>query len=99
MAGGVAGVFGDLDDADFFGSEGPAGGEGSISVGVPAGDDASACGRAGGVGRVEAIHAEAGGGHFVEDGSFEVRVAVVGGFVPAVVVTHAEDDVGEVGGV
>jgi len=49
------------------------------------------------MGGIEAVEAEAGGGHFVKGGGLEVGMAIVGGFIPAVIVTHAEDDVGAVG--
>ena len=66
--------------------------------GVSAGDDATAGGRAGGVGGVETVHSQSCGSHLVEDGCLQVRVAVVGRLVPAVVVTHEKDDVGWFGG-
>ena len=43
------------------------------------------------------VEAQAGGGHFVENGCVQMRVSVVGGFVPTVVVTHQKDDVGSIG--
>ena len=42
---------------------------------------------------VEAVEPQTGGGDLVEDGRFDVGMAVVAGLFPAVVVAHEEDDV------
>ena len=49
------------------------------------------------MGGIEAVHLQAGGGHVVQDGGFDMRMAVVTAFLPAVIVAHHEDDIGLVG--
>jgi hypothetical protein len=42
---------------------------------------------------VESPELQAGGRHFIEHRGFDMGVAVVSGFLPAVVIAHHEDDV------
>ncbi len=82
-----------MSDGDFLRTNGPTGREGSVAVRMASGENAAPCWRARGVGGVKAIHAEPGGGHLVEDGRLKVRVSIVAGFFPAVIIAHEENDV------
>jgi len=44
------------------------------------------------MGGIEAIEPQSGGGDLVEHGRLDMRMAVVAGFLPAVVVAHQQDD-------
>ncbi len=65
---------------------------------MAAGENGGAGGGAVGGGRVEAVEAQTGSGHLVEDGCFEIRMSVIAGLAPALVVGHDEDDVGALRG-
>src|SRR5688572_27463285 len=69
-------------------------GETGEAVGMATGENAAASGRADGSGGIEAIEAEIGRRHCVEDGSFNVGIAVVGDVAVTLVIGHEEDDVG-----
>ncbi len=71
--------------------------EASEAVGMAAGHDAPARGRADRRGGVEAVEPQPVGGHGVEVRGLEDRMAVVGHIAPALVIGHAEDDIGFAG--
>lgn len=90
----IADIGEELGDGDFFGSDGPAGGEGAHAVRMPTGEKSGAGGGAAWVGGVEAVEAQTRGGHFIEHRGFNMSMAVVARFLPTVIVAHHEDDVG-----
>ena len=94
VTGGVAGFLQGLGEGFFLEAEGIAVGEDAGAVVGAAGEDGGAGGGADGVACVEAVEAEAVGGHGVEVGGFEEGVIAVAGLTPAHVIGHDEDDVG-----
>ena len=74
-------------------ADGGAGGEGAHAHRAAARHDAGARGRAIEVGGVESVEPQRGRGHGVEVRRLELRMAVVTGIAPALVVRHDEDDV------
>ena len=59
-----------------------------------AGENGGTGGRTDGIARVEALEAQAAGGHGVEVGSLEDRMSAIAGLAPAHVVRHDEENVG-----
>ncbi len=94
VTGAVADFLQGLSEGFFLEAEGVAVGEDTGAVVGAAGEDGGAGGGADGVAGVEAVEAEAVGGHGVEVGGFEEGVLVVAGLTPAHVIGHDEDDVG-----
>ena len=45
------------------------------------------------MGGIETIESQAGRGHLIEHRRFQIRMTVVTGFLPTVVVSHEQDDV------
>ena len=45
------------------------------------------------MGGIEPVQPQAGASHLVEYGRFQMRVTVVAGLVPAMIVAHAKDDI------
>src|SRR5690606_24377297 len=89
----VAGLTEDFGDGDLLGTDGPARRECTHAIGVTSGEKARSCGRAGRMRSIEAVKAEAGASHPVKHGSFHMRMAVVTGLLPSVVIAHHEHDV------
>ena len=89
----IAGLSQDVRDRDLLRPERPAGGEGAIAVRMASGEEAAARRRATRMRGVEAIEPQAGGGDLIEHRRLDVRMAVVAGLLPAVIVAHEQDDV------
>ena len=90
----VAGLGEQVGDGDLLRPQRPTRREGAHAVRVASGQEAAAGRRATRMRGVEALEPQAGGGHLVEHRRLEMRMAVVAGLLPAVVVAHQEDDVG-----
>ena len=98
VAGGIARLFKGGCESLFWEPEGVAvAGDAAAVIGAT-GEDGSAGGRADGSAGVEAVEAQAIGGHGIEVRSFEDGVTVVTGFSPALVIGHDEDDIGALRG-
>src|SRR5574340_1453352 len=98
MPAGVSRLLEEPRQRDLFGPDGEVRRERAVAVGMPPRHDAAARGGAHRSGGVEAVEAQAARGHIVEYRRANVRMAVIAGFVPAVIVAHAQNDVGPLGG-
>ena len=93
VAGAITLLLSDLGQSEFLPAQGHAGPEDAHAIGVAAGQDASA-GRGAALLSVEAVQAQPGGGKCVELRSFDLSQSVKADIAPALIVGHAEDDIG-----
>ena len=98
MAATVAGPAQNVSDRDLLRPHRPAGSERAHPVGMPSGKKAGARRRTTRMAGIKCVKPQPGGGHFIEYGRLDVRMAVVAGLLPAVIVAHQQDDVGELFG-
>src|SRR5438874_1501323 len=93
----VAGRPQNLRDGDLFRPQRPAGGKGAIAIWMASSHEAAAGRGAARMPGVEAVESQSGGGDFIELGCAHMRMSIVAGLFPAVIVTHEEHDVRQLG--
>jgi hypothetical protein len=95
MPAAITGLRRKMSDRDLFGTKGPARREGAHARGMTAGEETRPRRRTTRMGRVKPIEPQSRRCHLVEDRGFDVGMSVVAGLLPAMVVAHHEDEVGE----
>src|SRR5262245_26120708 len=98
MSAAIARLIQDVRDGDLFRTDRPTGGKRAESIGMTPGEEAAARGRAVRMGRMETIKPQSRGSHFIEHRCLHMRMAVVAGLFPAMIVAHHEYKVGSIRG-